>query len=298
MRKASSMDTIRLIRSKLFVPGSRPELFPKAFASAADALSFDLEDAVVASRKAEARAQVVEFLRTSQGIAKVTIVRVNGLHSDHFAADVAALAGSAVDIINLPKAESREDVLRAADAIRAAERSSGSSREIGILANIETPKGLRLAYEIATADPRVIGLQLGFNDFSMACGISSKNTVALNQVRLGMRFAAAEAGLVCFDGAFADVKDLEAFRAESEQAKALGFMGKSCIHPSQIAIANAVFAPSLEEIERARQLLAAAEDAIARGLGAFMHEGEMVDAPIIARARAVVSLGARLPSVT
>jgi citrate lyase subunit beta/citryl-CoA lyase len=285
----------RPIRSKLFVPGSRPELFVKATASAADALSFDLEDAVVAERKGEARARVAEFLGSEQVAGdKVNIVRVNGLASEHFEADVEALVTTQVDIINVPKVESREDVLRAVDAVRAAEKAAGVSREIGLLVNIETPKGLRLAFEIAMADERVMGLQLGFTDFSLACGIASTNKVALNAVRVAMCFAGAEAGIACYDGAFVDVKNTEGFRAEAEEAKALGFAGKSCIHPSQITLANAAFSPSAVEIERARGVLAAAEEASARGVGAFLHDGKMVDSPVIARAQAVVALAERV----
>jgi citrate lyase subunit beta / citryl-CoA lyase len=283
------------IRSKLFVPGSRPELFSKAFGTAADALSFDLEDAVVPGKKHEARSAVASFLRGHEaGSEKITIVRVNGLSSGFFLEDVALLAGAGLDLINLPKVESRDDILRAVDAIGEAERSSGVDGPIGILANIETPKGLRLALEIATADPRVIGLQLGFTDLSFACGMASQNKIALNAARLAVRFAAAEAGIVSYDGAFVDVKDGEAFRAEAEEARDLGFSGKSCIHPSQIPTANAVFSPSTEEIDHAERLLRAAEEADERGVGAFLHEGKMVDIPIVARARAVKALAAKL----
>ena len=285
----------RPIRSKLFVPGSRPELFPKAFLSAADALSFDLEDAVVPAKKAQARSDVAAHLAALNSPGdKLVIVRVNGFATDYFAADVTALAGAGVDVINLPKVESREDILRALDAITKAEASLSNAAPVGILANIETPKGLRLAFEIASADPRVVGLQLGFVDFSLACGFQNQNKTALNAVRLGIRFAAAEAGIASYDGAFADVKNPDAFRREAEEARDLGFAGKSCIHPSQIAIANEVFVPATEEIVRAASILAAADEADARGVGAFLHAGKMVDAPIIARARGVMALASKL----
>jgi citrate lyase subunit beta / citryl-CoA lyase len=225
---------------------------------------------VVEDRKNEARAQVAEFLVSEKAAAdKVTIVRVNGLASEHFHANVTALVGTKVDLINVPKVESREDVLRAVDAMHTAEISVGAGREIGLLVNIETPKGLRLVFEIATADERVMGLQLGFTDFSLACGVQSTNKVSLNALRVAMCLAAAEAGIACYDGAFVDVNNADAFRAEAEEAKALGFAGKSCIHPSQIALANAAFSPNAAEIERARGLLAAAEEGSGRGVGAL-----------------------------
>ena len=285
----------RPIRSKLFVPGSRPELFPKAFLSAADALSFDLEDAVVPAKKERARADIAAYLSTvDRPRDKVIIVRVNNLASEYFLGDVTALAGKGIDVINLPKAESADDILRAIEAITAAEKSAGCTNPVGILANIETPKGLRLAYEIASAHPRVIGLQLGFTDFSLACGISSQNKTALNAVRLGIRFAAAEAGIPSYDGAFTDVKNSDAYRLDACEARDLGFAGKSCIHPSQIAIANEVFSPTVDEIARAESLLVAATTATQSGVGAFLHEGKMVDIPIIRRAQGIIDLAAKL----
>jgi len=285
----------RPIRSKLFVPGSRPELFSKAFLSAADALSFDLEDAVVSAKKAHARADVAAYLlERGRSDDKLVIVRVNNLASEYFLDDVAALANSGIDVINLPKAESRDDILDAVEAITKAEQAAGRTNPIGILANIETPKGLRLAFEIASAHPRVIGLQLGFTDFSVACGISSQNKTALNSVRLGVRFAAAEAGIPSYDGAFTDVRNPDNFRLDAHEARDLGFAGKSCIHPSQIAIANEVFAPTSAEIARASSLLSAAEAANQNGIGAFLHEGKMVDIPIIRYAQGVIDLATRL----
>lgn len=268
-----------LARSKLFVPGARPELFPKAAASAADALSFDLEDSVASDRKVAAREAVTAWLRErAPDISQTVIVRVNGLDSGLFAADVQALADCGVNLINVPKLESAEQTRRALALI---------PREIPILANIESPKGLRLTAEIATADPRVAGLQVGFVDLFAQCGIDSRDQAAKQAIRLAVRLAAAEAGIPVHDGAFGDVKNLEGFRAEAESARALGFAGKSCIHPAQIAVANEVFSPAAEEIARAEQIAAAA---LQRGEGAFMLEGQMIDKPVLERARAIIRL--------
>jgi citrate lyase subunit beta/citryl-CoA lyase len=272
-----------VMRSKLFVPGSRPELFPKALASGADALSFDLEDSVAMNRKAEARQAVSTFLRErAADQCQTMLVRVNGLASGLFAADVTALAGCGVDMINVPKVESTDDVRQALDVIPG---------DIKILANIETPKGLRLAVQIATADARIAGLQLGFIDLFSRCGIDSRETAAKYSIRLAVRLAAAEAGIAVFDSAFAGVKDLEGFRAEAEAARSLGFSGKSCIHPTQVAIANQVFAPSRDEIARAEEILQAMRQ---RGQDVFLLDGQMIDKPILERARAVVRLAESL----
>jgi citrate lyase subunit beta/citryl-CoA lyase len=285
----------RPMRSKLFVPGSRPELFAKAAASAADALSFDLEDAVAKDRKAEARAAVGAFLRsrpTDDG--KLVVVRSNGLSSGLFEDDLKVIVGPSLDILNLPMVESGEEVREAARVLARLEQAAGVERPIGILANIETPKGLRLAAEVATADPRVVGLQIGYADLFEPCGINRSDPGALSYVRMAIRLAAAEAKVPAYDGAYAVVAKPERYREECDEARNLGFAGKSCIHPTQVPIANECFMPRPAEIERARRILLAAEDAAAKGVGAFVVDGQMLDEPFLVSARAVVALADQL----
>lgn len=277
------------MRSKLFVPGSRPELFDKAWQSAADAISFDLEDAVAADRKAEARGLVVESLTRHVDDAKIAIVRVNPWGEDLFADDMDAVVVAGLDIVNLPKVESIEPILETARLLERLEHERGIARPVGILANIETPRGLRMAAEIALSHERVIGLQLGFGDLFEPLAIE-RSPVALAPVRLAVRFAAAEAGIDAYDGAFVAVSDGEAYRADAEAGRALGLAGKSCVHPSQIAIANAVFFPRPTEIENARRIVDKADEMLARGVGAFTVDGVMADGPFIDRARAVLKL--------
>jgi citrate lyase subunit beta/citryl-CoA lyase len=283
-----------LMRSKLFVPGSRPELFPKAARSDADAISFDLEDAVAPDRKPDARTSIASFLAEHGfNIAKLKVVRVNAVSTAWFVADVEALVDSGVDVINLPKVESATDVHGAIETIARAEKSAGRSRRTQILANIETPKGLRLAAEIATADPRVIGLQLGLADLFLPLEIDRQNVAARQFVRVAVRFAAGEAGIAAFDAAFPDIARPDLCREEAEAARRLGFAGKSCIHPSQIAIANEVFVVSEKEVERANRVLEAAREAAEKGVQAFVVDGQLIDAPMIGHARAVVAARTR-----
>lgn len=283
------------MRSKLFLPGTRPELFAKGAASAADALSFDLEDSVAPERKAEARAHVAAALRDPalRAAGKLHIVRVNALGTPHFAEDVAALVGPGLDAINLPMVEDAAMVREAVAVIARAEAAAGAP-PCGILANIETPRGLRLAAEIAGADPRVTGLQIGYGDLFEPFGIARDDEAALNHVRLQVRLAAAEARIPAFDGALAAIASPERCRAEAEASRRLGFAGKSCIHPSQVAIVNAAFQPGEAEIARAARVVAAAEEAEAKGIGAYTVDGQMVDAPFAASARAVLALARRL----
>jgi len=284
------------MRSKLFVPASRPELFGKALASAADAVSFDLEDAVSPERKPQARAALSELLRSDLIAAanKVLIVRVNALDTPYFNADIVAIAQRGLDLINLPKAESADDVRAAADVLERAEGANGVTTPIRLLLNIETPKGLRHAAQLAAAHPRVAGLQLGLGDLFEPLGIARREAVAIQQAMFGLRIAAGEANVFAYDSAFADIKDQEGFRAEAQLARSMGFLGKSCIHPSQIALANEIFRPSDEEIAHALRVLDAARDAEARGVGAYVVDGKMIDPPFFERARALVRDAERL----
>ncbi|MFT4065235.1 HpcH/HpaI aldolase/citrate lyase family protein [Paraburkholderia sp.] len=284
------------MRSKLFVPASRPELFAKAFASAADALSFDLEDSVAADRKPQAREELREMLRSSlvANKQKVLIVRVNALDTPHFGADIDAVAQDGLDLINLPKPESADDVLAAAAALDRAEAANGVANPIRLLLNIESPKALRVAAELAAAHPRVAGLQLGLGDLFEPLGIARREQSAIQQAMFALRIAAGEAGVFAYDSAFANIKDEAGFRAEAQLARAMGFLGKSCIHPSQIALANEVFRPSDDEIAHAMRVVEAAREADANGVGAYVVDGKMIDPPFVERARALVRDAARL----
>ena len=282
------------MRSKLFVPASRPELFPKALGSAADALSFDLEDSVVEARKAEARATLAAALRSAEFAAspKTIVVRVNAPGTPHFAADLEAIvaAGVRVDLVNVPKLESAAEVRAVADTFARLEAERGIARPLAILANIESPRGLRCAAEIAGAHPRVAGLQLGFGDLFEPLGIDRGDAAAVHHVQLAVRLAAGEAGIWACDAAYGAVKNPDGYRAEALAAKRLGFVGKTCIHPNQIALANEIFRPSDEELAFAQRVVAAAAEAARTGVGAFTVDGRMIDEPFIKRARALVAL--------
>jgi citrate lyase beta subunit len=287
------------VRSKLFVPGSRPELFAKAMASEADALSFDLEDAVDESRKAEARNELAKFLRTlPPNSGKVIIVRVNGLETPHFQDDIEAIVGPGLDLVNVPKPESPDDIREAAVVIGAAERKAGLHAPIGILANIESPRAYRLAAEIATADPRVKGLQVGWGDLIEPLNMDRYNPAVIQSMLVWIRIAAGEAGVFAYDGAYANIKDPEGYRLEAEMSRRLGYLGKSAIHPTQVPIANEVFRPTDAEIAHSLRVVEAAADAKVKGIGAFTVNGKMIDGPFIRRAEEILTLARRLNLVS
>ncbi|MEN9775289.1 MAG: hypothetical protein RL322_2359 [Pseudomonadota bacterium] len=278
------------MRSKLFVPASRTELFGKALASEADALSFDLEDAVEEGRKAQARADLAAFLNAATARpGKQLIVRINASTTTHFRDDVEAVALPALDTINLPMVERDEEITELAQLLDRIERERGITRPLGILVNIESPRGLRRAAALACAHPRVNGLQIGYGDLFGPAGIDPTDHDAAQFVRMQVRMAAAEAGVAALDGAHTNIRDLEGFRRSCAAAMRMGFAGKSCIHPTQIAAANEIFMPAPEAIAHARRVVDAADDHLARGIGAFSVDGQLIDGPLIDRARALIA---------
>ncbi|MGE8227661.1 MAG: HpcH/HpaI aldolase/citrate lyase family protein [Stenotrophomonas sp.] len=278
------------MRSKLFVPGARPELFDKALASAADALSFDLEDSVPEAGKQAARAAIASFLARADVLAsnKLLIVRTNATDSPHFAADLAAMAVPGLWLLNIPKVESAAQVRQVVVALERAEAANGVTRPIGLLLNIETPRGLRLAAELAAAHPRVAGLQLGLGDLFAPNGIARTPT-NVHAALFAVKMAATEAGVFACDGAWPDVADAEGFRTEAMLAQQLGYIGKSCIHPRQVGQANVIFSVAEAELDEARRIVAAAQAASDLGRGAFLFEGRMIDVPYLRRAEALLA---------
>lgn len=287
--------TAATMRSKLFVPGARPDLFAKALTSAADAISIDLEDSVHESQKDAARRDVAAFLRSepARAAAKVLIVRINALDTAHFEADLMALAGTGVALINLPKAEAAADIHAVVAVLERAESVHGAVQPIRLLVTIEMPKGLRLAAEIASAHARVAGLQLGLADLFEPLGIDRRDRAAVHAAMFAVRVAAGEAGIFACDGAHPDIDDLDAFRSEAEAAHRLGYVGKSCIHPSQIAVANQVFRASDAEIAHARRVVEHARSAVERAAGVFVVDGKMIDLPLLKRAEVIVAASRR-----
>lgn len=288
------------MRSKLFVPASRPELFIKALNSQADGLSFDLEDSVREDKKLEARNALAKFLRSDEvaASAKVMIVRVNPMNTPYFMDDIASIVASGIKVINIPKVESAHAVGVAAKVIEAAEQQHNLNIDgqspARLLVNIETPKSLRLAHELAAADDRVMGLQLGLGDLFEPYAIDRAQVIAVQQAMFAMAMAAHEAGVAAFDGAYANIANQAGYKQEAQLSHSLGYIGKSCIHPSQIDIANSVYRPSDEEIAFAIKVMEAERSAQFNSIGAFVVDGKMIDPPFANRARSVVNVAQQL----
>lgn len=275
----------RLLRSLLFVPGTRPERFTNAVNAGADGVVIDLEDSVDASRKAEARAAVVEFLAdplASFDAGPAVFVRVNASGSEWHADDLAAVSAlTSIGGIVLPKAESPVDVAVAAESV-----ASGV-----VVPLIETARGVLNAAEIATASEAIPALLFGAEDLTAQLGIprtidGDELVYARSQVVL----AAAAAGADAIDAVFIDIGDLDSLRRDASRARAMGFRGKMAIHPSQIPVIHEVFTPSEDERERAQRIVDAFDNAQAEGEAVIRLDDRMVDMPVVMRAKRVLGL--------
>lgn len=261
--------TIEAISLPLFVPGNRPDRFAKAANAGADAIIIDLEDAVPPAAKAEARSATIEAL-SSQAFAVPVIVRINAAGTTWHRADLAACAGLPLAAIMLPKAETGTEVAETA-------RASG----LPIIALIETARGLLAAEAVASSAAR---LAFGSIDFAADIGASHTHK-ALLYARSHLVTAARAAGQPApLDGVTVGVNDEAALTTDCRHAQEIGLGGKLLIHPAQIAPARQAFAPSPEELDWAKRILAATtgED------GAIKIDGAMVDAPVILRARRIL----------
>jgi citrate lyase beta subunit len=293
----------RLRRSLLFVPGGDARKLGRALESEADAVILDLEDAVMPERKGEARAAVEEALREgSRSGEKEFLVRVNPAGTPWHHDDLVAVVGAGAGGLVLPKCESADALARVDATLDSleAEQDRLIRWKTRILALVESAAGVVRAPEVAAASPRVDALCFGHADFSLDMGLFDPDPASglVHHARCTLAIAARAAGVAPVDTVFLDVRDSAGFRAEAEHGRSLGFEAKLCIHPAQVAAANEVFTPSSEEIDRARRLVTAWEQARAEGRGVFAFEGKMVDAPVVAvhervleRARCAGALG-------
>ena len=287
----------------LFVPGSRPAMFAKAAASAADAVCLDLEDSVLPEDKLAARAYVSLALKEIDFGHRVRMVRINSLDSDYADRDLMELmesAGEHIDVVMVPKVASAADVGFVDDVMTRIEDARSLPRRVGIEAQIESAAGFLYVREIASASPRLESLIFGPGDFAAsmqmpATGIGEMDAHdaaypghRYHAVMLMIVAAARANGLRCMDGPYAGYTDTAGLVRACEIALALGFDGKQCIHPGQLATVNAAFSPSDEEVARATALVKAYEAAMAEGRGAASYQGRMIDAASLRMAQVIL----------
>jgi citrate lyase subunit beta / citryl-CoA lyase len=278
---------IRPRRSLLYMPGANPRALEKARTLAADGLIFDLEDAVAPEAKEGARGIVATALAAGGYRPREIVLRVNALDTVWGHADLAAAATLPVDAVLLPKVENADRVCSSLALLDA----SGAPPELAVWCMVETPKGVLAAAEIAGASPRMDALVMGTSDLvSDLHALATRDRLPL-LTALGLVLLAARAhGLAVLDGVHLDLADEDGFAAACRQGRELGFDGKTLIHPNQIAAANAAFAPSAEEIDRARRIVAAYGEAERRGKGVTTVDGRLVEALHAAEARRTLAL--------
>jgi citrate lyase subunit beta/citryl-CoA lyase len=287
----------------LFVPGSRPAMFPKAIASEADAVCLDLEDSVLADEKATARGNVIRALTELDFGRRLRMVRINSLDSEFADRDLMEImeaAGDRVDLVMVPKVASAADIAFVDDVLTRIEQAQGSQRRVGIEAQIESASGFLYVREIASASPRLESLIFGPGDFAASMQMPATGIGELDAhdaaypghryhaVMLMIVAAARANGLRCMDGPYAGYADTAGLVRACGIALALGFDGKQCIHPGQLATVNAAFSPSDEEVARASALVKAYEAAMAEGRGAASYQGRMVDAASLRMAQVIL----------
>jgi citrate lyase subunit beta/citryl-CoA lyase len=296
----SDAPATRLRRSLLFVPGSEPKKLERARESVADTLLLDLEDAVAPQQKDAARENVAAALRSGAYGETELAVRVNAPRTPWFEADLEAVVAAGATTILLPKAEERDEVARVATAAAAIaserERDGRNGAAPHLLLLVESPRGVANALALGeAAAPAIDALCFGHADFCLEMGLREADAtrgIAFH-ARCQVAIAARAAGVAPIDCVHLAVKDEIAFREDALRGRSLGFEGKLCIHPRQAEIANEVYAPTAEEIDRARRIIEAAERAQSEGRGVFELDGKMIDAPIVALERRVLERARR-----
>jgi len=296
-------------RCQLFGPGSRPSIFEKMAASAADVINLDLEDSVAPDDKAEARTNIIGAIGDIDWGRKTLSVRINGLDTPFWYRDVVDLlenASDRLDQIMIPKVGNASDIYAVDALVSAVEAAKGRTKKLAFEVIIETAAGISHVEDIAAASPRLQAMSLGAADFAASMGMQTTGIGGTQESyymhRDGQKYWAdpwhwAQAAIVAacrthgvlpVDGPFGDFSDDEGFRAQALRSATLGMVGKWAIHPKQVALANEVFTPTGAAVTEAREILAAMEEAKRTGQGAAVYKGRLVDLASIRQAEVIV----------
>ena len=295
-----------LLRSWMFVPGDRQKMIDKAVALPVDAILLDIEDGVAPAAKETARKQIAQSLDRIAVQKKenpsyrtpARYVRINAVGHERMNADVEYVIRPALEGLAVPKVETPDQVNVVEKILDEREPKMGMVRgSVRLLLALESPRGLFNAYAIATSSPRVIGLMFGAEDFSRELSLPLRRegeAVDLIYARSAMVTAAAAAHVQAVDGVWPNFQDMEGLKKFALQSRRLGFSGMSLIHPAQINEVNAAFTPTAEEVDYCRRVVQAFDDARSRGEGAIAFGGQLLDMPIVDRARQTIALAESL----
>ena len=283
-------------RSMLFLPGNNPNLLINGNCLGADAVIFDLEDAVSPAEKDAARILVRNTMRYMDFGTCEMIVRINSIDTPYWQADIDAIAPYKPSLILLPKTGTEADALAADSYLTQVEQQLGMEpNTIGLMPLIETAMGVENAYRIASCTKRVQALFLGAEDLTadLQCQ-RTKESREIEYARTRLVVAARAAGIAVYDTPLTDVNDDEGIWTDARVAKALGFSGKASISPRHVEVINAVFSPTQKEIDYAYEVMEAIELAKSQGKGAISLHGKMIDAPIVTRAQQTIAMAEAL----
>jgi len=291
---------MRLIRSLLFAPANRADLVEKFPRYHADAFAIDLEDGTPESEKVSARRDLPRMVSTlrERGLSGQLFVRTNEPRSTHAEADLVAALQTPVDGIMVPKLSTVADLKRFTAALKENEARTG--RAVGLIGLVETATGvINVEDMVCAGGAQFWGVAFGAEDFITDIG-GRRTTEGLEVLYARSRvvLAARAAGLAAIDQVFVNIRDDDGFRRDAAAGRQLGFMGKMCVAPRQIDLANEAFSPSADEIDASRRLIQVYEAARVEGRGVVEFAGQMVDAPLLRRARAIVELAGRISSRT
>ncbi len=278
---------IRFRRSRLYVPGDRPRFMKKAPEAGADGVIFDLEDAVAPERKDAARILTRNALRCLNLGSAEPMVRINPFPAGRD--DLRAVIPQGVHVVLLPKCESAEQVQAAAEEIRGLRNKNTSGEGPFLVPIIESALGVERAFDIVSASPDVVAVTLGLEDYTADLGVrrSPKGTESL-WARQRLVNAAAAAGVQALDSVYSRFKDAEGLRKSVQESRSLGYVGKGCIHPAQVPVVNEGFTPTDSDLEQARRVVRAFDEARAEGWGVVALDGKMIDPPVVKRALAIL----------
>jgi len=282
---------VRPRRSVLYMPGANTRALEKARSLPADALIFDLEDAVAPEAKEAARTNVVLAAESKAYGKREIVIRCNGLGTPWGEADIAAIAQSGADALLVPKVESAAAVTHVVSLIDTA----GAPASMAVWAMMETPKGILRAEEIAGSHPRLAVFIMGTNDLvkDMRARHTPMRLPMITALGIGMLAARAH-GIAILDGVYNDIKDVEGFRAVCQQGVEMGFDGKTLIHPTQVEPCNEIFAPSAAELEMAGKIVVAFKAAQAEGKGVVTVDGRMIENLHVEQAERALALAAAI----
>ncbi|MCD6532251.1 HpcH/HpaI aldolase/citrate lyase family protein [bacterium] len=277
------------------MPGNNPYLSQNAFLFGADCIILDLEDSVPPAEKFATRILVREILKNVDFADTEKTVRINPISSPYGRADLEEIIPALPDGIFIPKAETADDVRVVDEIVQEIKAKHGIDKEIYYMPIIESARGVWNAYEIASASPRVVMVAFGAEDFTRDIGAQRtregrEQFVARSMVVLGAKAAGVQAS----DTVWSDIDDVEGLRASAQEARELGFDGKGAIHPSQVKVINEVFSPTPEEIEYARKVVAAFEEAQKRGSAVVALGRKMIDPPVVARAQRILRMAEKM----